>query len=130
MYSGLLPKGLSEADLSPEEEEHSTQEEKQNTRTATDTEKRPAESEQNVQKGSSSSSSSSSSPPRDSCLPGVSPDLWQVCTHLYKSHHIYMDNTMLTFKNVYVDLPARGITYKRSLKTWHIVAKTRTEWKK
>lgn len=70
MYSGLLPKGLSEADLSPDEEEENTQDEKQSSRTTTETEKCPEET-----------SSSSSSPP-DSCLPGVSQDLWQVCTDL------------------------------------------------
>lgn len=82
MYSGLLPKGLSEADLSPDEEENNIQEEKQNTGPAPETDKRPAEGEQNVQ------DSSSSAPPDDRCLPGVSPHLWQVCTH-NNSHHIY-----------------------------------------
>lgn len=92
MYSGLLPRGLSEADLSPDEEEENTLEEKQNTRTATENEKCSSESDQNVQNDSSSSSSSSSPP--ESCLPGVSQDLWQVCTHVYNSHHISIYSTM------------------------------------
>ncbi|XP_047668884.1 protein FAM204A isoform X3 [Tachysurus fulvidraco] len=80
MYSGLLPKGLSEADLSPDEEEENTDEDK--TRTGTETEKCPAESDQNVQNDSSSSSSSSSCP--DNCLPGVSQDLWHKFKDLQK----------------------------------------------
>ncbi|XP_026795001.3 protein FAM204A [Pangasianodon hypophthalmus] len=88
MYSGFLPKGLSEADLSPDEEEENTQE-KQNKLIATETEKCPAESEQNVQNDlSSSSSSSSSSSPPDSCLPGVSQDLWQKFKDLQKERVI------------------------------------------
>ncbi|XP_060727728.1 protein FAM204A [Tachysurus vachellii] len=87
MYSGLLPKGLSEADLSPdEEEEDDTDEDKINKRTDPETEKCPAESDQNVQNDSSSSSSSasaSSSCP-DSCLPGVSQDLWHKFKDLQK----------------------------------------------
>lgn len=98
MYSGLLPRGLSEADLSPdnEGEEENTQEETQNTRTANETERSPAESDQNVQNESSSSSSSSSF---ESCLPGVSHHLYHVCTHLYNSHHIYIHSTMFTFNS-------------------------------
>ncbi|KAB5582115.1 hypothetical protein PHYPO_G00183450 [Pangasianodon hypophthalmus] len=88
MYSGFLPKGLSEADLSPDEEEENTQE-KQNKLIGTETEKCPAESEQNVQNDlSSSSSSSSSSSPPDSCLPGVSQDLWQKFKDLQKERVI------------------------------------------
>ncbi|KAK3554469.1 hypothetical protein QTP70_023494 [Hemibagrus guttatus] len=81
MYSGLLPKGLSEADLSPDEEEEESplQEDKQNTRTDTETQKYPADSDQNVQNDTSSSSS-----PPDSCLPGVSQDLWQKFKGLQK----------------------------------------------
>ncbi|XP_017320530.1 protein FAM204A [Ictalurus punctatus] len=79
MYSGLLPKGLSEADLSPDEEEENTQDEKQSSRTTTETEKCPEET---------SSSSSSSSPP-DSCLPGVSQDLWQKFQDLQKEREIH-----------------------------------------
>ncbi|XP_060780581.1 protein FAM204A [Neoarius graeffei] len=86
MYSGLLSKGLSEADLSPDEEENNIQEEKQNTGPAPETDKRPAEGEQNVQ--DSSSSSSSSSPPDDRCLPGVSPHLWQKFKDLQKAREI------------------------------------------
>ncbi|KAG7334443.1 hypothetical protein KOW79_002850 [Hemibagrus wyckioides] len=87
MYSGLLPKGLSEADLSPDDEEEKEtplQEDKQNTRTDTEIQKYPDESEQNVQNDSSSSSSSSSSSPPESCLPGVSQDLWQKFKDLQK----------------------------------------------
>ncbi|GAA6081443.1 protein FAM204A isoform X3 [Tachysurus ichikawai] len=91
MYSGLFPKGLSEADLSPDEEEENTDEDKIKTRTDTEIEKCPAESDHNVQNDSSSSqsqssssqSSSSSSCP-DSCLPGVSQDLWHKFKDLQK----------------------------------------------
>lgn len=91
MYSGFLPKGLSEADLSPDEEEENTQEkniqeqniQEENTQEEklnTPTDKCPAERERTVQTDSSSSSAP------ESCLPGVAEDLWQVCAELFKSH--------------------------------------------
>ncbi|KAM9477862.1 protein FAM204A [Clarias gariepinus] len=94
MYRGLLPKGLSEADLSPdddddEEEEGDTQDKTQNTQTATETETCPAGRDQNVQNDSSSSSSSSSPP--DSCLPGVSEDLWQKFKNLKEERKLQID---------------------------------------
>ncbi|KAF7710855.1 protein FAM204A [Silurus meridionalis] len=72
MYSGLLPNGLSEDDLSPDEDE-----ETQNTQTEPGTEECPAESEQKLQNDPASASASSPSSPLNSCLPGVSQDMWK-----------------------------------------------------
>lgn len=79
MYSGLLPKGLSEADVSSDEEEE------QNTQNATETDQHQTESDQNVPNDltPSSSSSSSSSPP-ESCWPGVSQEMCQKFKDLQK----------------------------------------------
>ncbi|XP_062851006.1 protein FAM204A [Trichomycterus rosablanca] len=80
MYSGLLPPGMSEADLSSDEEEDTSP----TTDINPQTDNSPAQSDTHTDKSSTQSDLLNDPSLSDGCLPGVNEDLWQKFKDLQK----------------------------------------------
>lgn len=80
MYSGLLPKGLTEEDLSSEDDE---QEEEEEEKRRTVREPESCAGKLNSTGENTGSLGEAQSTPAgadaESCLPGISQEMWQVC---------------------------------------------------
>lgn len=83
MYSGLLPKGLTEDDLSPDEEEDAAEEEREGEKRRVSAEKLSSAGENTAVPPTEApwthTASDGGSDPATSGMPGVSHEMWQVC---------------------------------------------------
>ena len=82
MYSGLLPKGLTEDDLSPDDEEDDVEEKREGEKCESSAEKLSSAGENTVSVMEAQSTHIASDEDSDSptcSMPGISQEMWQVC---------------------------------------------------
>lgn len=80
MYSGLLPKGLTEDDLSPDDEEDDDVEEKREGEKCAEKLSSAGENTVSVMEAQSTHIASDEDSDSPTCsMPGISQEMWQVC---------------------------------------------------
>lgn len=101
MYSGLLPKDLTEEELSPDEDEDEQEEDAEGT-----CEGSPGKSNSVVQQSIPEATNIDNNFP--TCgLPGVSKELWQVCRFSYIKRDLINVGTVMYVKNIRFCHPAK-----------------------